>query len=308
MEYVLSGDRAAFADCHRHPLLPAALLRRIEINDPLLLNVAVEGSHWSTNESAYIGPRNISGLAKALSLNTCITSLNLAGNRLRSAGVRTLMAAVTGLTGLTSLNLGRNELSVDDGARVCGAAAAAGLTLLAGLELEGNGFTASSVVGCEGWREAGLSSLWDCIFFPSSFSVLMEYVFSSDRAAVAASETGLSVVFISGASGPFMFGINGPYVCTSVGCITPAFYSKLGDNSMCIEHLQVKWQIKHVAKKGQNTSAAECVCASELLEHCIGLSWKVYEHGFGHVVQRDVKMLTGSDARREASSRFMRTA
>jgi hypothetical protein len=58
---------------------------------------------------------------------------------------------------------------------VCGAAAAAGLTLLAVLELEGNGFTAASVVECEGWREAGLSSSWDGIFFPSSFSVLMEY-------------------------------------------------------------------------------------------------------------------------------------
>ena len=59
------------------------------------------------------------------------------------------MAAVTGLTGLTSLNLGRNELSADDGARVCGAAAAAGLTLLAGLELVrkglGNGYEPSNV-------------------------------------------------------------------------------------------------------------------------------------------------------------------
>jgi hypothetical protein len=100
------------------------------------------------------------------------------------------MGGVTRLTGLTSLNLGRNELSADDGARVCGAAAAAGMTLLAALELEGNRFTAASVVGCEGWREAGLppAAEYFCSALSGSkgYSLLIQYAVSRDRAAFAA--------------------------------------------------------------------------------------------------------------------------
>jgi hypothetical protein len=184
IQYAVSRDRAAVA-ARYHPLLPAALLRRIESSDPSLTSVDIAGSAGDGDASKYMGSSRVACLAEALCLNTCITSLNVAGNRLGSAGLRTLMGGVTRLTGLTSLNLGRNELSADDGARVCGAAAAAGMTLLAALELEGNGFTAASVVGCEGWREAGLCCSWDLVFFPQSFDVLIRYALSSDRAAVA---------------------------------------------------------------------------------------------------------------------------
>jgi Leucine-rich repeat (LRR) protein len=127
----------------------------------------------------------VDAFALTMSMLESLKGLYVAGNKLGSAGLRTLMGGVTRLTGLTSLNLGHNELSADDGARVCGAAAAAGMTLLAALELEGNGFTAACVVGCEGWREAGLSCSWDHVFFPQSFDMLIRYAVSSDRAAVA---------------------------------------------------------------------------------------------------------------------------
>jgi hypothetical protein len=327
MQYALSSDRAAFADSNRHPLLPAALLRRIESSDPSLASVVVEGDQYSK----YVGSRLVAGLADALSLNTCITSLSLAGNKLGSAGIKTLMAAVTHLqslssldvgsnmlgcdgatalmaavtrlTRLTSLNLGRNELSADDGARVCGAAAAAGMTLLAALELDGNGFSATHVVGCAGWREAGLSCSSDCVFFPSSFSVLMQYALSSDRAAFAESDVALSVVFIKNATGEFSFGINGPFVCTSQDSLGHAVYSKLGDGSVCIELFNnYKWQIKDVSNIGIDNCLAEVKVNrnSSLLEDCISEKWSVIDNG-----RRDVKMLTGADARREVSSLCM---
>jgi hypothetical protein len=68
-----------------------------------------------------------------------------------AVGLRTVMGAVTRLTALTSLDLGSNEPSVDDGARMCGAAAG-GMTRLQVLEQEGNGFSESSVVGSDAWR------------------------------------------------------------------------------------------------------------------------------------------------------------
>jgi hypothetical protein len=111
--------------------------------------------------------------------------LNVEGNELGSHGLKTLMAGVTRLTGLTSLNLCRNELSADDCALVCGAASGAGMTQLCELEAEGNGFSAASVVGCEGWRAAGLSCSSDSVFFASSFSVLMQYAVSEDRVSFA---------------------------------------------------------------------------------------------------------------------------
>ena len=111
--------------------------------------------------------------------------LSLAGNKLGSDGLKALMEGVTRLTGLTRLSLSRNQLSADDCARVCGAAAGAGMTQLCALEAEGNGFSAASVVGCEGWREAGLSCLADNVFFPSSFSMVLQYALSVDRASFA---------------------------------------------------------------------------------------------------------------------------
>ena len=199
LQYSVSRDRTALADGHRHPLLPVALLRRIENSDPSLTSLEIKGnsfggassfqitgSYRSSDSSKFIGSSRVLGLAEALSLNTCITSLNLAGNKLGAVGLRTLMGAVTHLTALTSLDLSRNELSVDDGARICGAAAAGGMTQLQVLELEGNGFSASSVVGSDAWRQLRLPQPPTEITRRNDFSLLIQYLLSEDKEATKA--------------------------------------------------------------------------------------------------------------------------
>jgi hypothetical protein len=96
------------------------------------------------------------------------------------------MGAVTHLTALTSLDLSRNELSVDDGARICGAAAAGGMTQLQVLELEGNGFSASSVVGSDAWRQLRLPQPPTEITRRNDFSLLIQYLLSEDKEATKA--------------------------------------------------------------------------------------------------------------------------
>jgi hypothetical protein len=187
---------------------------------------------------------------------------------------------------------------------VCGAAAAAGMTQLVALELGGNGFYPICVVRCEVWKEAGLSCPSDTIFFPSSFSSVLQYALSSDRAAVAESDIALSVIFIKGATGNFDFAINGPYVCT----FKNRLYTKLGDSSMCIERFRSIegefWQIKDVSRIGYSKSLAKIGVKynSIVLEDCTH-AWSVKNlDRTNHEVQPDVKMLTGAIARQEVSS------
>ena len=93
------------------------------------------------------------------------------------------MGSVTHLTALTSLDLSRNELSVDDGARICDAAAAGGMTQLQVLELGGIEISASSVVGSDAWKELGLPRPPDEILRQSSCALLVQYLLSEDKAA-----------------------------------------------------------------------------------------------------------------------------
>jgi hypothetical protein len=150
-------------------------------------------------------------LARALLLNTRITSLDLHGTMIGPAGACVLFPALTHLTAMTLLNLGytglessgasdlchvlahlsaltelylhSNKLTADDGARICGAAAAAGMTRLKKLHLLDNGFSVSSVVGCEAWKQLDLPQLSDAIVSCATFLFLMQYVISSDRAS-----------------------------------------------------------------------------------------------------------------------------
>ncbi len=305
IQYALSRDRAAFA-ARYHPLLPAALLRRIESSDPSLTSVDVRRTAGFGYASQYIGSSRVACLAEALSLNTCITSLNVAGNKLGSGGLRTLMGGVTRLTGLTSLDLGRNELSADDGAYVCGAAAGAGMTRLAALELGGNGFDALSVVGCEGWREAGLCCSSDHGFVPISFDELIQYAVSSDRIAyVDLHRRSLlpaqrDVIFISGANGGFSYGINGPYDRTAVKRGGYAVYMKRGDGSMCIEHQNGKWKVRHVSDKGQEFSFAAKVSGNCALEECASRTWSVRD-SISTRSDQLLKITLGEDAQREVT-------
>jgi hypothetical protein len=160
-----------------HPDLPAQLLQRIRNSDPALTKLEI----MSKSNFKEAGCRV---LARVLSLNTCITRLdlfntgvgaggacvlfpalthltamtflNLALTHLGSSGALHLCSALPHLSAMTELDLGYNELSADDGARICGAAAAAGMTRLKTLDLDNNGFTPSQVVECEAWRQLNL--------------------------------------------------------------------------------------------------------------------------------------------------------
>jgi len=181
LQYTFSRERGEFADRY-HPLLPAELVGRIESSDPSLTILKIRGNAWSRDASSFLGEKGGRALARSLSLNTCITRLNLAGNRLGSGGLAALLPALTHLTALTSLDLRYNTLTAEDGARVCGAAAAAGMTRLQRLELEERiGFCASSV-GCSAWGQLGLPQPPDEII-NRGYGALIQYLLSEDKIA-----------------------------------------------------------------------------------------------------------------------------
>jgi hypothetical protein len=92
-----SGDRAAFTD-ERRPGVPLELLQAVESScDPAL------GINEFTDA-------NFRALARALSHNTCTTSLNLCFNPLNCFCVPALCSALTHLTALTYLNLEGSDL------------------------------------------------------------------------------------------------------------------------------------------------------------------------------------------------------
>ncbi len=134
----------------------------------------------------------------------------------------------------------------------------------------------------------------------------MQYALCSDRDAFAQSDIPLSVCFIKNATGDHSFGINGPFFCTSQDSLGHAFYSKLGDGSVCIERFSNRWQIKDVNNIGIDNSLAEVNVNpnSSLLEDCISEKWTVCDNQL-RAVQPGVMMLTGADARWEVSSLCM---
>jgi hypothetical protein len=177
--------------------LPLELLQRIEKSDPALTELRLPYPHGvlvRTGENGPIGQSSFNDdgcriLAPALSLNTCITSVDLSNMIITPAGVALLCPALMHLTAMTSLGLSHtdlcssgashlcstfahltamtelglsyNKLTADDGARIIGAAAAAGMTRLKELDLHGNPsrenpFSASTVVGCGAWRQLNL--------------------------------------------------------------------------------------------------------------------------------------------------------
>ncbi len=71
-------------------------------------------------------------------------------------------------------------LTAEDGARVCGAAAAAGMTRLDTLGLQEFGLSASSVVGCSAWGQLGLPQPPDEII-RTGFSSLIQYLLSENK-------------------------------------------------------------------------------------------------------------------------------
>jgi hypothetical protein len=178
VHYLMSSDKAAFAESYFHPDLPLQLLQRIETSDPALTKLEVK---WKIN----FKEAGCRVLARALSLNTCITSLDLYNTSVGDGGARLLFSALTHLTGMTYLNLSNtglessgasqlcnalthltamtalnvyyNKLTADDEARICGAAAAARMMRLETLCLGSDSFSsAARLFGCEAWGQLKL--------------------------------------------------------------------------------------------------------------------------------------------------------
>ena len=107
------------------------------------------------------------------------------------------------------------------------------------------------------------------------------------------------VIVISGATGRFSAGINGPYDPTSETSGGYTVYSKRGDASMCIEHYGGLWQVKTVSSKGKPVWFAH-IAGGCALEACASRVWKVQD-GENWVDQPSMKIVAGPDAEREVS-------
>jgi hypothetical protein len=112
------------------------------------------------------------------------------------------------------------------------------------------------------------------------------------------------VIFISGATGLFSSGINGPYDRTAELSGGYAVYAKRGDGSVCIEHRAGRWQVKHVSNMGQDSSSA-FISGNRALEDCASCVWRVWD-GKVWDDQPSVKMATGREAERQVSGGCMR--
>jgi tetratricopeptide (TPR) repeat protein len=212
VQYLMSSNRAEFSDAY-HPNLPLQLLQRVKASDPTLTDLNLSFKM----KSFFEGGCRV--LARALSLNTCITSLNLESTGVGGDGAAVLFPALTHLTALTFLNLKcsgilssgafhlcsafthltamtelslylNDSLTANDGARICAAAAAAGMTRLRTLELGRCGFSVSRVVECEAWRQMNLPQPPSEIvrkceesaqFFGLNFSPIVSYLLGEDE-------------------------------------------------------------------------------------------------------------------------------
>jgi hypothetical protein len=85
-----------------------------------------------------IGSAGASWICPALAHLTSLTSLRLVNTDLECSGISHLTSALTHLMVLTELDLSSNNLTGNDGARICGAAAAAGMTRLQILKVDDN--------------------------------------------------------------------------------------------------------------------------------------------------------------------------
>ena len=155
VHFLMSNDKDAFLETYHpeyQPDLPLRLLKRIERSDPTLTELRMK---QKTNFDH--GWRI---LARSLALNTCITHLDLHGTDIDPGA---LFPAIAHLTAMTEINLSWSsmfsgvKLCADDVARICCAAAAAGMTRLKKLDLSGhdemNPYLFSS---CETWTQLDL--------------------------------------------------------------------------------------------------------------------------------------------------------
>lgn len=118
------------------------ILQRIEHSDPSLTHVVLHPivntlfghAEWEFSHVPVFNDEEAAALARALSRNTCITSLDLSKLALGSQAV-TLMHSVARLSTLTSLDFTENFISACDIARMFHDAAVVGMTQLQRLQL-----------------------------------------------------------------------------------------------------------------------------------------------------------------------------
>ena len=148
-------------------------------------------------------------LARALSRSSSIKSLSLTGNQLRESAAD-IVSSVVHLSGLTCLNLRRNDVCADTAARMLGSIAAAGLTQLHTLRLDG--LSSSAVVSSVAWNDLKLPRPPDEILKNNDLMTLLQYILSDDKIAINAIR-----LFVIGDSTVRCVGIvvNAAFVCVS---------------------------------------------------------------------------------------------
>jgi hypothetical protein len=131
LEYVMSSDRAVFAET-RHPDLPLQLLQRITTSDPALTKLEIQYKYVFKEAGCRV-------LGRALSLNTCITSLDFLNTSVGPAGACVLFPAITHLTAMTHLNFQGTDLQSSGVSHLC--SALTHLTSVTHLDISGNDLT-----------------------------------------------------------------------------------------------------------------------------------------------------------------------
>jgi hypothetical protein len=116
-----------------------------------------------------------------------------------------------------------------------------------------------------------------------------------------------TTVFIRGAVGH-------PFVTSRInGCYSPTqekssdgriLYSKIGDDSICIEHRLGDWEVKNVSGKGTALCFACFKGADCALEACVAPNWRVSMNEQWHH-QPSVQLVSGDEAQRAVSDRFL---
>jgi hypothetical protein len=109
------------------------------------------------------------------------------------------------------------------------------------------------------------------------------------------------VVFICGASGRNAAAINGVYYSTTERNDGYPIFRKDGDGSMIMEHSNGLWRVKPVSCKGTDMWTAWVEGGCEL-EACKTRTWRVVDSKGGCVEARDLKVLTGEDAKHQVSA------
>ena len=106
------------------------------------------------------------------------------------------------------------------------------------------------------------------------------------------------VIFISGATGLFSYGINGPYDRTAESRGGYDVFAKRGDGSVCVEHHDGSWNVRHVSDKGSAQALAR-VIGYCLLEDCASRVWSVLD--MKCYVDQLVTIVSGADAVRQVT-------